>query len=244
MATLAAARAVGFDNISCDLMFAIPGQSFDEWIADLTQLIELGLEHVSTYNLTYEHGTAFTGLRDAGRIEPASEDLERAMYEAAIERLTHAGYRHYEISNFARPGHEARHNLSYWSWSDYLGVGAGAHGFTKGRGDDDEWGSRYANVRLPEHYMSATAGDWAASQDRLDREAAMSEFILLGLRLLDGFAEDGFAATFGCSLVEAAPATAQLTIDGFVEREDGRIRLSRNGLMLADSVITNLATLQ
>jgi len=244
--TLQAARKAGFDNLSCDLIFAIPDQTQDEWIADLERVIGFGLEHVSTYGLTYEPGTPMTGLRKAGRIVAADEELERAMYEVAIERLASAGYRHYEISNFARPGRPSRHNLAYWTWRDYLGLGAGAHGFHhvaagQAEGGEAAWGNRYANVRLPESYMCASGEERVATSERLDRTMAIAEFVLLGLRLLDGIDEQGFAARFGEPLARALPDLASLVEAGLLTRDDGRVHLAGEGLMMADTVITRLA---
>lgn len=249
---VAAAREAGFDNVSCDLMFAVPQQTLAECERDLDRLIALGPEHVSAYNLTYEPGTPLTGLRNAGRVTAADEETERAMYEATIDRLAEAGYERYEISNFARAGTRdlrSRHNLAYWEWRDYLGLGAGAHGFAAAapsnakREVDDAgaWGLRYANVRLPETYMSAADGAWAASSERLDRDMAMAELIMLGLRLADGIDEERFARLFGIGFVEAAPACAGLESGGLVERAAGRVRLTRAGLMLGDAVIVRLA---
>jgi oxygen-independent coproporphyrinogen-3 oxidase len=238
---LAAARNAGFDNLSCDLMFAIPGQTLEEWRADLAHLASFGPEHVAAYNLTYESGTPMTGLLAAGRIEPAHEELERSMFECAIETLADGGYRHYEISNFAREGRQARHNLSYWTWRDYLGLGAGAHGFVRRGGVSEAWGARYANHRLPEHYMSARPGAWADKRELVGREAAISEYVMLGLRLLDGFPAVGFEATFGADFEQAVPEFQFLCEAGFVERVSNRVRLTRAGLMLADTVISKMA---
>ncbi len=250
-----AARQAGFENLSCDLIFAVPGQTIEEWKADLDRLVDLGTEHVSAYNLTYEAGTPLTGLRNAGRVTPADEEVERSMYELTIDRLAAAGLERYEISNFARPGRHSRHNLAYWTWSDYLGLGAGAHGFhsgTAGTGDTgdkadaadtdrESWGHRYANVRLPETYMSAADGEWAASSETLDREMAMSERILLELRLTEGLDESGFENSFGTAFDSVATALPAMVAAGLVERADGHTRLTREGLMLGDAVITRLA---
>jgi len=249
---VAAAREAGFDNVSCDLMFAVPQQTLAEHERDLDQLIALGPEHVSAYNLTYEPGTPLTGLRNAGRVTAADEETERIMYETTIDRLANAGYERYEISNFARTGSRdlrSRHNLAYWEWRDYLGLGAGAHGFAGAtpleRGPDVDgeaaWGLRYANVRLPETYMSAADGAWAASSERLDRDMAMAELIMLALRLTEGIDEERFARLFGIGFAEAAPECTGLESAGLIERRAGRVRLTRAGLMLGDAVIVKLA---
>ena len=238
------AREAGFDDIGIDLIFAVPGQSLDRWRSDLERAIALRPSHVSTYGLTYEEGTSLTRRRAAGRVVPADEDLERAMYETAIATLTAAGFRHYEISNFARAGYESRHNLTYWSWCDYLGIGSGAHGFV--RHDPvrtGSWGLRYENLRAPEEYMRQ-APRTEARNERLDRRMAMEEFILLGLRRREGFEERVFEQLFGLALAEIAPALQQLVAAGLLSRGCGRISLTPEGLQLADTVTTRLADLR
>lgn len=240
-AAVAAAREAGFDNLSCDLIFAVPGQTRRDWERDLRRLISHAPEHVSTYSLTYEPGTALTARMRAGKVVAADEEDELAMYETAIATLADAGYRHYEISNFARQGREARHNLAYWTWRDYLGVGAGAHGFSRLGSGCGPWGERYANRRLPADYMSARDGAWADTRELIGRSAAMSEFVMLGLRLIDGFATSAFQATFDCDFAGAFEEYRDLRDRGFLEQSGGRVRLTHEGLMLADSVISRLA---
>jgi oxygen-independent coproporphyrinogen-3 oxidase len=256
------ARAAGFDNVSCDLIFAVPGETVDTWRADLERAIALAPEHVSTYGLTYEEGTPLTAMRARGSVRAVGEDDERRMYETAIDVLTAAGYRHYEISNFARPGCESRHNLAYWSWSDYLGIGAGAHGFTHAaalehardgqtqelgenapdvaRSDRETWGMRYANVKPPGEYMERSP-HVRASAETLDRTIAMAEFLMVGLRRIDGFEERAFESTFGVTVDSASPVLASLVDRALLSRVNGRIALTREGLMLADSVTAKLA---
>lgn len=240
-AAVGAAREAGFDNLSCDLIFAVPGQTLRDWERDLRRLLSHGPEHVSTYSLTYEPGTALTARMRAGKVVAADEEEERAMYEAAITMLGEAGYRHYEISNFAIAGREARHNLAYWTWRDYLGVGAGAHGFSRLGSGCGPWGERYANRRLPVDYMGASEGTWADSRELIGRSAAMSEFVMLGLRLIDGFSTGAFQATFDCDVGSAFADYRTLRDGGFLTHASGTVKLTREGLMLADSVIARLA---
>jgi putative oxygen-independent coproporphyrinogen III oxidase len=243
MRAIAAARDAGYDNLGCDLIFGAPGQSLEDWRADLDRLIALAPDHVSTYGLTYEPGTALTKRRDAGEIAPVSEDDERAMYETAIDVLTAAGYRHYEISNFARAGRESRHNLTDWSWEDYLGLGAGAHGFARTDPQrDGAWGRRYANVKPPTQYMEL-APHAVETNEAIGREMAIAEFVMLGLRRIDGFEESAFEQAFGVVLSEVAPSLAGLVRAGLLARAGGRVALTREGLMVADAVTTRLADL-
>ncbi|MFT4571829.1 MAG: oxygen-independent coproporphyrinogen-3 oxidase, partial [Candidatus Binatia bacterium] len=193
-----AARDAGFENLSIDLIFAVPGQTRDEWRSDLNHALELATDHVSAYGLTYEPGTPMTGLRNAGRITPVLEDCELEMLDDACEVLGGAGLERYEISNFARPGKRSRHNLAYWLRDDYLGLGAGAHGFADEREPSPTGGGlRYANRRFPEIYMGALGGKHAETNEVLDRRDAISETVLLGLRLIEGIDLDRFRRRFG-----------------------------------------------
>lgn len=245
VAAVDAARAAGFDNLSCDLIAAIPGQTLQEWRDDLERVVALGPEHVSAYSLTYEEGTPLTGMKKAGLIQPAEEDLELEMFRAAHLNLTAAGFEHYEISNFARPGRASRHNLAYWTWRDYLALGAGAHGFAGGPPHQASpgacWGRRYANHRLPETYMSAKDGAWHATEESLTREMAIAEYLLVGLRLLEGISRSRFAALFGVSIEAAAPRVTELESSGLLVVEEDRVRLSEHGLELGDAVIVRIA---
>lgn len=247
---IAAAGRAGFENVSCDLIFGVPGQTLDEWKADVARAIELGTGHVSAYGLTYEEGTPMTGMKKAGMITAADEDTELAMFRHAREAFAAAGLAQYEISNYARPGRESRHNLAYWTWGDYLGLGAGAHGFAaSGRsGDGTEqaasepsWGRRYANIRLPELYMSAGPGRWHATEESLTREMAMAEYLMVRLRLARGIDEAEFERRFGATIDEAAPSLAGFLDVGLLARRDSAIVLTPHGLEVADDVITRLA---
>ncbi|MFN2376115.1 MAG: radical SAM family heme chaperone HemW [Candidatus Binatia bacterium] len=240
----AAARRAGFDNVSCDLIYGVPGQSVEEWKSDVRTAIDLGTEHVSAYGLTYEEGTPMTGMKKAGLVTGADEETELSMFRAARELFAAAGLRHYEVSNYARPGRESRHNLAYWTWRDYLGLGAGAHGFAASAasaGEADAKGRRYSNIRLPEIYMSARDGAWHATEEQVSLEMAMAEYLLVGLRLADGVDEARFAALFGRSLALAAPRLESFLEGGLLRREGGSVTLTPRGLEIADSVISRLA---
>ncbi len=232
------ARRGGFENVNVDLMFAVPGQTLADWRLDLERAIEDGPEHVSAYNLTYEEGTPFFALRDSGAIVPLDDDVEAAMFEEARERLGAAGYVAYEVSNYARPGFESRHNLNYWRAGAYLGVGAGAHSHepcgTRAR--------RWSNEKDPEAYLARVraGGVAVAAEELLEAHSAAGEFVFLHLRTHDGLAEESFTARFGTTLEEVFPETRQLLGDGLLERRgSGRIALSRRGLLLADAVFTS-----
>ncbi|MFA5114325.1 MAG: radical SAM family heme chaperone HemW [Candidatus Margulisiibacteriota bacterium] len=208
------ARAAGFENINLDLIFALPGQTLAEWKADLRQALELDPEHLSVYNLQIEEGTPF-----AGKFTKADEEVELAMYEAAIDTLTAAGYKHYEISNFAKPGRECQHNLVYWRNGNYLGVGAGAHSHVNGQ--------RWSNPNCLEEYLSRVASHELRVSDPETRDPR-PETIFLGLRLLDGLAQEHFNGF--------EREVKELIADGLLTADGSNYKLTRKGLYLGNLV--------
>lgn len=225
------ARRAGFDNLSVDLIWAVPGQTLRGWRETLRQAGELGPEHISAYCLTYEEGTPLSARRARGDFEPADEDLELEMLRATIEILTRAGYEHYEISNFARPGLECRHNLAYWTGEDYIGIGAGAHSHIAGL--------RWWNERDPAGYVERVAAGCSAveGQERLEGRRRVGETILTGLRLTRGISLDDADRRTGCNPRDLfAEELAELTGLGLLELADGVARLTEKGLELADEV--------
>jgi oxygen-independent coproporphyrinogen-3 oxidase len=235
---LDAVFGAGFASVSYDLIFAVPGQSRAGWSADLERATAAGFDHVSTYNLTYEQGTPLTGLRDAGRITQVADSIERELYECALEHFARKGFEQYEVSSFARPSHRCRHNQAYWQWNDFLGVGAGAHGFT--RSDGDGFGRRYENLRQPAAYMSADDGHWAAWQESLDLAAAVKELMLTGLRKIDGVGIATLRDVLGEDALTHYPRLGQLEAAGLIAGDGESIRLTHDGLLVADSVIESL----
>lgn len=233
-AAVAAAREVGFDNVSLDLIFGVPGGTVAEWEADLAAALALRPPHVSAYSLTYEEATPFFAWRARGRLAPVSEDDEAAMAEVTVDALEAAGLRRYEISSFARPGYESRHNLAYWDGSDYLGIGAGAHSFAA----TPPPGQRLANERLPARYVAAVAatGTAVASEEWLTEAQARAEFCFTGLRQVAGVDTALFRQRFGCDVEAAFPHVTRLLADDLVQRANGRLRLTARGLRFADTV--------
>lgn len=260
-----AARRAGFDNVSCDLIYGVPEQTLEEWESDIRTAISLGSEHVSAYCLTYEDGTPMTGMKKAGLVTAADEDTELSMFRLAQQLFGEAGLEHYEVSNYARPGRESRHNLAYWTWRDYLGIGAGAHGFagsakSANRPENAEgatadspncaavpaqslrsWGRRYANVRLPEFYMSAKQGAWHATEESLSREMAIAEYLMVGLRLAGGINTNEFERLFAMRLENASAKVEQFLDCGLLEHSGHAVFLTQRGLEIADTVIIQLA---
>ncbi|MBU6280679.1 radical SAM family heme chaperone HemW [bacterium] len=239
---LVAARRAGFANLSLDLIFAVPGQSIESCEADLDEAVSFETEHVSAYALTFEPGTAFHRDRSAGRVRQAPEDLEVAMFELVRARLSAAGLPAYEISNFARPGFEARHNQAYWRGVPYLGLGAGAHSFAPGDGRPPGagFGCRRENVRDPGRWMAAVveSGSGVVETEELGRREAMGETCWLSLRETRGLDPAAFRTRFGEDFATAFPHVPDLVADGLVAWQQGRLVLTARGLLLADAVFS------
>ncbi len=232
---VADARAAGFTNLSLDLIFALPGQTLDDWAASLDEAVALGPEHVSAYGLTYEEGTPFHRDRRAGRLRPVDEETEAAMFDLGIARLTAAGYEHYEISSFARRSRRSAHNQIYWRCGDYLGLGAGAHSCLGGR--------RFHNHRLPHDYIAAVRrnGSAEAGAEELTPRQRLGEAMVLGLRLREGVDLEAVAAGFTpWGISPDARALERLEGAGLVERIGPRLRLTDRGVRLANEVFVAL----
>ena len=228
--SLSTARACGFDNISTDLMFALPGQKLSVWQKTLRTVASLGLEHISAYGLTIEEGTPFAARHYA----LPGEDEWYGMYEAAHEILSENGYLPYEISNFSLPGRQCRHNEGYWTRVDYLGAGLGAASLWKGR--------RFTNTRDMARYL-----EYSSSPDRiregtevLSREDEMSETMFLGLRLTRGVEEAAFRMTFGVSMEQVYGEALKTHLElGTLEKKDGYVRLTKKGIPVSNAVMSD-----
>jgi oxygen-independent coproporphyrinogen-3 oxidase len=232
------ARSAGFENINLDLIFAIPGQTLDEWKSDLKTAISLNPNHLSTYNLTIEEGTrlyeeitnnkSLGAARDAEPVEAlqiTNNETEATMFEYSIDALIAAGYKHYEISNFARPGFECRHNLNYWKNGNYIGLGAGAHSHVNGK--------RWANPSSIKEYIgcgSVRRNVLRRAPDDSPDATDQRETLFLGLRLIDGLAIDHFAGF--------DEEVGQLLKEGLLQRNNGHYRLTRRGIMLGNQVFS------
>jgi oxygen-independent coproporphyrinogen-3 oxidase len=235
-AAIAAARVAGFDNLSLDLMFAVPGQTRSAWESDVAEVARHAPEHISAYSLTYEPSTPFHALRARGQLLTLDEELDLWMYQHARAALAAAGYAQYEISNFARPGAAARHNRSYWRGTDYLGLGAGAHSYASMPG----WGRRWSNERVPERYMAEVgSGNAVVMREALSFETAAAEFVFLGLRETAGIDPAEFAIRFGRPLEEVHPEVLGLRSDALLVERDGRLALSERGLLVADAIFAS-----
>lgn len=230
--TVERARQAGFDNLSLDLMFGLPGQTVERWQSNLQKAIDLEPDHISAYNLTIEPGTVFHKQQEQGQLQMPPDDFQRELFEVTLDTLTGAGYEHYEISNYAKPGRQCRHNLNYWENGDYIGLGAGAaSGFN---------GERTKNTNLPARYITAIEAEGTAveSREQPDRRQSMGEAVMLGLRLSAGLNLSNFEKQFGISFKEAFGETVtRLENMDLLKISNGQISLTREGLFLADSVI-------
>lgn len=230
-------RRAGFDNFSLDLIYANPGQTLRELETDLNEALAFEPPHLSAYNLTFEEGTPFHHEYRAGRINSLSEEEEIAMAELIEEKLCAAGVERYEISNYARPGAHSRHNVNYWRGGDYLGLGAGAHSYKRSDGDP-VFGARWSNETNPGRYMALIhdTGHAFVAQETIDRTKAAGEFMFMGLRMIDGVSSESFRSRFAQTPVQFYPRIVDWMEGKLMEERNGRLRLTRKGLMLANAI--------
>jgi oxygen-independent coproporphyrinogen III oxidase len=235
---VAAARRAGFENISLDFIYGWPGQTIDQWSADLKHVLAGDVggkapDHLSLYGLIVEPGTPMADAVQRGILAPVDDDLSADFFELAIAILADAGWIHYEIANWASsPQTVSRHNAIYWRNGDYAGIGAGAHGHVRNR--------RTMNQPSPRRYIAGLErGERVVTNvEEIDERTAMGETMMLGLRLLeDGVSEQSFARRHHVSLfAQFEPQIAQLTSTGLLEANDHGVRLSRRGALLANAV--------
>ena len=228
-----AARAAGFDNVSIDLMFALPRQTRAQWQSTLDQALALETEHISLYSLIVEPGTGFYTLQQKGRLPLPDEDLAAEMFQMAIDAAASAGLAQYEISNFAKPARECRHNLHYWRNEPYYGFGCGAVAYLGG--------ARRMNAKSPAKYaqLIESNGDLTESCETLTRDETMAETMMLGLRLTqEGVNCQRFAQRFGADPRQLyAAEIAKFTQRGLLELTGDTLRLTPQGVFLANDVM-------
>jgi len=240
--TVAAARGAGFDNLSLDLIYGVPNQTLEKWEASVRAALDLMPEHLSLYGLQVEDGTAFAKWIERGRLPTPDDDLAADMYDAADALISDAGLAQYEISTWARLGCEARHNLQYWQYGDYLGVGVGAHGFVHGL--------RYSVIRSPQQYIKRVAAGAGtryprtASTDTMEpisADQAMDEVMITGLRVLrEGVDQEAFRARFGLSIAEVyGPALERLAGLGMLDVTPEAVRLTRPARLISNQVLVH-----
>lgn len=229
--SVACLRKAGFTNINVDLMFALPGQTVQDWEESLRAVAELGLPHISAYSLIVEEGTPFYKLQQTGNLILPDEETERTMYEMTESVLAEYGLQRYEISNYAKPGMESRHNSFYWQGKEYIGMGFASHSYWKG--------IRYHRTgNLKEYFSQAKEGVFRREEEQiLSQEDKMSEFFFLGLRQTAGVSLRDFFHRFGQDAQTVFPeAIASSIADGLLCRKEDRLVLTKRGLDLSNQV--------
>jgi oxygen-independent coproporphyrinogen-3 oxidase len=229
------ARGAGFTSINLDLMFGLPEQSMQDWRETLARALDLRPDHLSLYSLIIEEGTPFYSWASEGQITPGDEDLCADMYEYADELLQKAGYINYEISNWALPGQQSRHNLTYWQNLPYIGMGAGAYSSFGGR--------RFSNEREPLEYIKRLKkrGIPEVESETIGQEQAMAETAFLALRTAMGLHLPTFEQRFAQPFTQFVGDRLRIVEEaGLLEHEDGWLRLSTRGRLLGNEVFMRL----
>lgn len=240
------ARTAGFQNLSIDLMYGIPGQTVQDVGADLGAALKLCPNHLSAYGLTIEKGTPFYAQHKKRKLPLPPEDELIAMMGVVNRALEGAGLRRYEISNFAQPGKEARHNLAYWNAADYLGIGAGAHSCVHEREPEGLLRPiRWSNYALPKKYVSecTTHGHADSWRDMVSSEGAVFEFLFLGLRKCAGVNRKEFCERFGFDLTIPYQRELEVLCEaGLVTLSELSLALTEKGLLIADSILEEFSS--
>ena len=229
-------RGAGFDNLSLDLIYGLPGQTMSHWAATLEKAAALNPEHMSCYGLKVEEGTPLWNLRD--KLPLPDDDLQADMYLHTVRWLEEAGYCQYEISNFARAGRDSRHNMRYWVLQPYAGFGPGAH--------SDFGGERYAFVRDLAAYCRGVeeGGDVFSERESVSPDERALEYLMLGLRTVRGIGEDEFEARFGRSFAPIRAVLAPLAKRGLAVEQQGRWHLTPEGFLLSNAIIGSVLETQ
>ena len=223
-------KLAGFDNISIDLIYALPGQTMEQVKENVAKAVGLDIPHMSLYSLILENHTVFMNRMRRGKLPLPKEELEAEMFEYIIAELERAGFEHYEISNFAKPGFESRHNLMYWDNAEYYGIGAGASGYVNG--------IRYKNHGPIRHYLSAVEeGNARITEEHLSQKEQMEEEMFLGLRKKSGVSMARFEEKFGRSFDGLYGEIVRgLVQQGLMQIDGDRVRMTKRGLFLGDTV--------
>ncbi|MFS9304092.1 radical SAM family heme chaperone HemW [Streptococcus mitis] len=223
-------KLAGFDNISIDLIYALPGQTMEQVKENVAKAIGLDIPHMSLYSLILENHTVFMNRMRRGKLPLPKEEVEAEMFEYIIAELERAGFEHYEISNFSKSGFESRHNLMYWDNAEYYGIGAGASGYVNG--------VRYKNHGPIRHYLNAVVeGNARITEEHLSQKEQMEEEMFLGLRKKSGVSMVRFEEKFGRSFDGLyGEIVRDLVQQGLMQIEGDRVRMTKRGLFLGDTV--------
>lgn len=223
-------REIGVDNISIDLMFGFPNQSLAAWERDILQALDLGVEHISAYSLMYEEGTPLNQLLKSNKIHEIDDELSLQMYQTLVRHLKTAGYEHYEISNFAKPGKQSRHNSSYWHAIPYLGIGAAAHSYNI---ESRQW-----NVSDLKTYITAIEqGKIPAEKEWLDADTRYNDLVTTVLRTSQGIRLSALTPRYRSFLLQQAK---RFIDQHLMEIEGDYIRLTTEGIYISDAIMTDL----
>ena len=224
-----------FRRVSFDLIYALPGDDEAGWSRTLDRALGLGTGHLSLYQLTIEPGTRFAALHASGQLEPLDADVAASLYELTAERTAAAGLPAYEISNHARPGEESRHNLTYWRYGDYAGVGPGAHG--------RRHGDRTVRHRKPENFLSGVArnGHGIVEEERLSKAELADEALVMGLRLSEGIDARALAKRVGVEEIVDWDTVERLARSGHLTRSGTQIRTTPSGRLVLDRLLAEIA---
>ena len=227
-------REAGFQNISIDLMYGLPGETLETWEQDLQQAIDLHPEHISAYHLIYEEGTTLWNLREQNKVEEAEEELSLTLFKTLIERLTKAGYQHYEISNFCLPGLHSRHNSSYWTGKKYLGCGPSAHSFD---GTSRQW-----NVSSLDKYLEGIrTGQLDFEIEDLDLYTRYNDFVITSIRTCWGMPLSQLRTNYGETLYNYCLRMAKPHIQqGVLEIKEDTLKLTSEGIFISDGIMSDL----
>jgi oxygen-independent coproporphyrinogen-3 oxidase len=234
------ARQAGFDNISIDLMYALPGQTPDQWMNTLERGLDLGPQHISAYSLIVEDNTPLARMVKSGQVSPNPVEAEAGLFEMTMRILEQSGFEHYEVSNYAKPGFRSRHNYSYWSHENYLGFGPSAHSFW--RASDGRSGERWANIANVSTYSRRLVDREKplAFREEVGLKELVNERIFLGLRA-DGLDLDRLEVEFGKQLGAGEWAIIRQLIQGELATQEGDIlRLTPKGFLLCDEIAAKL----
>lgn len=234
--TIKNAKQAGFENIGIDLIFAIPGSDLKSWRKTLKKAIERDVQHISAYSLTYEKNTPLEKTKSSGKIKIVDEETDRKMYETVIEELANAGFEHYEISNFAKPGCQCRHNLTYWKNEYYLGIGPSAAGYIEGY--------RAENISDIDKYVERIkqGKDVAAEKIKISPLEKASQTAVLGLRLIKGIDLTEYKQETGFDIYKLFGVSIEKNLKlNLLQLKDNRLSLTRQALPIADSIMSDFS---
>ena len=221
-------------NISIDLIYGLPNQSVEKWGKNLDEALRLDIPHISAYHIIYEEGTPLYRLVEAGKVQPVEEDTSVALFSTLIDRLTAAGFEHYEISNFARKGFCSRHNSSYWTGKHYLGLGPSAHSYN---GTEREWNA----ASLTEWIKGIREGELALEKEPLDLNTRYNDYIVTHLRTQWGIDLSEVSALFGEDKQKYCLSMAEIYLKTkHLLQNDNKIILSRKGIFVSDGIMSDL----